>query len=134
MHWFGYLLSATQLDYLESVAVLSILFPIEQACICACGYQLPQLTITAAAAAAVYICSLAGSARRAELERQQAAAKAAEYEKAALEELEQLRARRAAAKKVGGRGMSSGRFVLAKGKRPRRHTAVCNMSAGPGWS
>lgn len=47
------------------------------------------------------LCRLAESARRAEVARQEAAAKAAEYEKAAMEELEQLRAKRAAAKKVG---------------------------------
>jgi hypothetical protein len=48
------------------------------------------------------LCRLAESARRSELEKQQAAAKAAEYEAAAMQELHELRARRAAAKKVSG--------------------------------
>ena len=45
---------------------------------------------------------LAEQARDAERARREAAAKAAEYEKAAREELDRLRARRAAAKKVTG--------------------------------
>lgn len=49
---------------------------------------------------ALLTCRLAEKARQAEHDRREAAAKAAEYEKAALEELERLRARRAAAKKV----------------------------------
>jgi hypothetical protein len=56
---------------------------------------------------------LAESARRAELEKQQAAAKAAEYEAAALQELQELRARRAAAKKVRpNQGWSSEQWWL----------------------
>lgn len=58
-------------------------------CICA-----PTTTITNTP------CRLAEQARDAEKARREAAAKAAEYEAAAREELERLRARRAAAKKV----------------------------------
>lgn len=59
------------------------------------------------------MCRLAESARRAEVARQEAAAKAAEYEKAAMEELEYLRAKRAAAKKVGTRCSCASACIVA---------------------
>jgi hypothetical protein len=46
------------------------------------------------------LCRLTEAARKAEVERQQAAVRAAEYERTAREEAEKLRARREAAKKV----------------------------------